>query len=258
MEPNSSAPGVRQHSNRGLTNTVRGVAMANRICSIEGCDRAHYARTWCESHYERWHRQGDPEWVRPIPAGGSDTKWCGGCCETLDVSRFSRSGSGWQSHCRECRRVRYAANNYNRGQTCADCGTAIANKATRCRTCHGKSKRGTPAKTGRFLNAQGYAMRSGYQDHANCRQANGSILEHVLVMSEMLGRPLTKGENVHHLNGVRDDNRPENLELWNTSQPAGQRVPDKVRWAKELLAMYEPEALAQPTPTFTPDQSRPL
>ena len=43
------------------------------------------------------------------------------------------------------------------------------------------------------------------------------------------------------INGVRDDNRPENLELWNTSQPSGQRVADKVRWATDILRLYTPK-----------------
>lgn len=66
---------------------------------------------------------------------------------------------------------------------------------------------------------------------------------HKIVMEFMLGRPLLRGEQVHHKNGARADNRPENLELWTKSQPTGQRVEDKVAWAKELLALYEPDAL---------------
>ncbi len=92
----------------------------------------------------------------------------------------------------------------------------------------------------RQINAAGYALvyvGRGYPGALS----TGHMLEHRKVMQDLLGRPLLRNENVHHINGVKDDNRPENLELWTTSQPKGQRVEDKIRWAREFLAFYDKE-----------------
>lgn len=99
-----------------------------------------------------------------------------------------------------------------------------------------KGKKGGNNKGGKYENKNGY-IEIWMPEHQNSKGA-GYIMEHRLVMSEMLGRPLLKGENVHHINGKRSDNRPENLELWNTVQPSGQRVSEKIIWAKEILSMY--------------------
>lgn len=170
-----------------------------RLCAVEGCGRGHAARGWCHPHWKRWKTYGDPLAGPPVQPRRRSSAIC-------------RAPS--------CRR------DANHSDLCSLHAQRLA------RT--GSVEKQKPAD--RWLSRTGYVMvkRRG---HPNA-YANGVIAEHRVVMSEMLGRPLLPGENVHHRNGVRTDNRPENLELWVVSQPEGQRVEDVVAHARLMLERY--------------------
>lgn len=107
-----------------------------------------------------------------------------------------------------------------------------------------KGKKGANNKGGRIIDKFGY-VQVWMPKHANAKLA-GYIHEHRLVMSDHLKRPLLQHESVHHKNGNRADNRIENLELWSKMQPSGQRVIDKIEYAKEILKLYETPELLNP------------
>lgn len=90
-------------------------------------------------------------------------------------------------------------------------------------------------KGGRYLMPDGYIRLT--------KRKGRSKLEHRDVMEKQLGRELTARETVHHKNGIRSDNRPENLELRYSVHGEGQSIGDLKAWAVEFLKLHAPELL---------------
>jgi hypothetical protein len=116
----------------------------------------------------------------------------------------------------------------------SDCGRSVASNGL----CGMHWKRllrrssGVPERSRKpFINTNGYVYE--YVDGQRHAQ-----LQHRIVMEKHLGRLLEAGETVHHKNGIRTDNRIENLELWVSWQPHGCRVSDLLAFAVEVIQKY--------------------
>ena len=101
----------------------------------------------------------------------------------------------------------------------------------------------------RLVTPEGGSVSHGYwwvpvppEDRHLVPPGRHADFEHRLVLARLLGRPLLPDETVHHRNGDRLDNRVDNLELWSSAQPKGQRIEDKLAWAHEIIRRYDPDA----------------
>lgn len=100
---------------------------------------------------------------------------------------------------------------------CCDCGADLVGRnknQKRCKSCYFNFVSASPENNSNFKG--GRIIRRGYvyikTDHPDAN-AQGYIAEHRLVAEKKIGRRLKRDEHVHHINQIKDDNRPENIEV---------------------------------------------
>ena len=169
-------------------------------CSVDGCERKVRSKGLCGAHYNR-------------------------SLKGLSLDKPLRPSY---------QRV------YGEGDICQVEG--CENRAAIARYCKPHYNR---AWAGRRLDAEWQVVeypigtkRKSEDGYVDIKTEAGWKREHRHVMEQHLGRDLEPEETVHHKNGERDDNTLDNLELWSSAHPSGQRVKDKLAWCREFIRKY--------------------
>lgn len=183
-------------------------------CAVVGCEsQDRLKRGFCDKHYNRFRRYGDPLGGRRFNEAPPED----GICTAEGCDRPVVARSVCMMH-------------YVRLSNHGSVNGGKFHHSPKRREWHLDSSTGY---IWRYDPGNIHAIKSGY------------VYQHREIVGEQLGRRLLKTESAHHKNGNKTDNRPENLELWFTGQPAGQRAEDLVAYATGILQHFTPDVMAR-------------
>ena len=216
-------------------------------CSVDECDNRAVSRGYCDKHYKRWRKYGDPEkgarsQIKPCSVDGCPNPaeartLCHG--HYLSLLRRERMADPPALETESQRSARSQAVPVESTLEAFVAPTSIV-----CE-CTGDVLADVPI---REVEGIGY-ISHGYRgvpvpSHPETPDLRGMPRSRASIDDgRSPWKALEPDEVVHHRNGVRTDNRIENLELWSVMQPKGQRIHDKVEYARELLRRYRPDLL---------------
>lgn len=203
-------------------------------CTASGCKEPIKSTRLCAKHLNRMRRHGDINHV------GHST-------------RKPRESHKIQLECARCAKpFMVTPSSVGRKYCSATCSTYKAIPTFECAQC-GKAAMRTKGGNGNFNYKQRYcsrecgyaAQRTGFLDKNGYRVitiGGKQVMEHRHVMELHLGIKLPAGSTIHHKNGLRTDNRVENLEYWDHRHGKGQRLDDKIKHAIDLLREFPDRA----------------